>query len=64
MNLLCAVCKSQLDPVKCHGVTIDQCPSCYALWFDAGELKTYSANHEPLELVGAFNGPVFVARGS
>ncbi len=58
--MLCAVCKSQLESVELHGVTIDQCPFCSALWFDSGELETYSANHKPLEFIGAFNGPIFV----
>ena len=62
MKLLCAVCKSQLDPVKLKGVTIDQCSFCHALWFDYGELERYSARHRPLESIGEFNGPVFAAK--
>ncbi len=59
--MLCAVCKSRLESIEIHGISIDQCQFCHALWFDAGELETYSANHEPLESIGEFNGPVFVA---
>ena len=62
LNVLCAVCKSQLEPVEAHGVTIDQCPFCHALWFDYGELEIYSENHKPLEFIGAFNGPIFTAK--
>ena len=59
--MLCAVCKSQLDSIEIDGVTIDQCPFCHALWFDSGELEAYAANHECLEYISYFNGPIFVA---
>ena len=62
--MLCAVCKSQLDFVELHGITIDQCPFCHALWFDAGELEKYSTNHKHLEYIGEFNGPTFAANRS
>ncbi len=62
--MLCAVCKSRLDSVELHDLTIDQCSFCQALWFDRGEIEKYSEDHEPLDFVEGFNGPIFRANRS
>ena len=58
----CAVCKSELESIELFDVTLDQCPFCHALWFDNGELESYSDNHKPLEFMAAFNGPIFTPK--
>ena len=36
---LCPVCQIELKPQVHYGVTIDVCPACAGIWFDADELK-------------------------
>ncbi len=35
---LCPVCQIELKPEVHYGVTIDVCPACAGIWFDADEL--------------------------
>lgn len=43
-NLTCPVCKSQLQEVARHDVTIDTCPQCRGVWLDRGELDKIIAD--------------------
>jgi Zn-finger nucleic acid-binding protein len=37
----CPICKGPFETVKrVHGMMLDRCPACRAIWFDAGQLTT------------------------
>jgi len=36
----CPKCGTQLNTVKHHEVTVEECPSCQGMWLDRGELET------------------------
>ncbi|HEV8661104.1 MAG TPA: zf-TFIIB domain-containing protein [Thermoanaerobaculia bacterium] len=35
----CPKCGMDLSSIELHGVTVDQCPSCGGIFFDAGEVE-------------------------
>ena len=43
-DLRCPLDGSALLGLTANGVTLDRCPSCGGLWFDAGELETVLSN--------------------
>ena len=36
----CPHCGGHLKPEQYHGVTVDRCPECKGVWFDAGEAES------------------------
>lgn len=46
--LICPRCAGAMDMVSAgHGVEIDQCRECGAIWLDAGELEALVADQQP-----------------
>jgi Transcription factor zinc-finger len=43
----------QLVPIQLHGVTVEECPTCHGLWFDAKELELV-ASRERDAWIGRF----------
>ena len=39
--MICPICNNELTESNIHGIVIDECITCNAIWFDAGELETY-----------------------
>lgn len=49
-GLVCPRCVGAMTTVGAgHGVEIDQCLECGAIWLDAGELDQIVASHEPVD---------------
>lgn len=38
-HLRCPKCGEKLTQIQYHEVTVDECPACYGLWLDHGELE-------------------------
>jgi len=43
----CPKCGASLQPETFHGVTVDRCPDCHGLWFDAGEVEVIMKHEDP-----------------
>jgi hypothetical protein len=49
----CPKCGGHLAPEQYHAVTVDRCPDCKGIWFDAGEAEGL-LDHEPGALTRLF----------
>ena len=38
--IICPWCHSEMECRDHNGVEIDQCPNCFGVWLDQGELET------------------------
>ncbi len=46
--LHCPKCGTKLEEAMMKGVTVDICPACHGIWFDAGELDNITAEAKGL----------------
>jgi predicted Zn-ribbon and HTH transcriptional regulator len=44
-HMKCPKCGTDLHTSELHGVTVDSCPACRGMWFDAGEVD-HMLEHE------------------
>ena len=42
----CSRCGNNLIPKQLQGISVDECSSCHAVWFDPGELETFRMSIE------------------
>lgn len=55
----CPICSSVLNVMQRHGVNVDTCEQCKAVWFDGGELKRiFELSHAPD--AGRFDNPGYL----
>jgi acetyl-CoA carboxylase beta subunit len=45
-HMKCPKCGMDLHTTELHGVTVDSCPSCHGMWFDAGEVDHMLAHEQ------------------
>jgi len=43
--MVCPFCHTSFAGERIHGVSIDRCLGCAAVWFDMGELTAYRTSH-------------------
>lgn len=57
---MCPRCqKDKLGRMVLHGVTLDRCPKCKGLWFDAGELDKVKKAEKSRSWVARMVGKLF-----
>jgi predicted Zn-ribbon and HTH transcriptional regulator len=44
-HMKCPKCGTDLHTSELHGVSVDSCPACHGMWFDAGEVD-HMLEHE------------------
>jgi Zn-finger nucleic acid-binding protein len=55
----CVKCSGELQKVTVGGLEVDQCPKCFGIWFDFGELEAVLGQEDAgkLKALHAASGP-------